>query len=109
MVLTTSVSTSKQAEAALRSEARRIYLESAFFGVAEWEHWTSVIHEAGKEAFLAFPAIFRVKAESYFNDCLSTLKKARFDGFLLRKRERNGRIGHTMKKYPQGSMKKQIQ
>ena len=87
MILTALVSTNEQAEAAVRSDARRIYLESAFFGDAEWETWTSRIHKAGKDAYLAFPAVFRVKAESYFNERLNALKKAGFDGFLLRNTE----------------------
>lgn len=87
MIISALVSTKGQAEAVLKSEARRIYLESAFFGDAEWENWTARIHKAGKEAYLALPAVFRVKAESYFIERLNALKKAGFDGFLLRNTE----------------------
>lgn len=68
-------------------EVTRIYLDSAEFEPDQWLGYTEVCHKSQKECMLTMPHIFRSEAELFFNSHLEELKKAGFDGFLLRSLE----------------------
>lgn len=64
-----------------------IYLESASFSSGQWREIVSACHRAGKRCALAFAHIFRREAEDYYNERADRLRKAGFDGYLVRNLE----------------------
>ena len=60
-------------------EVGAIYLDSAEFGVEQWNEWVSRCHEADKQCLLVMPHIFRDRAKEYFETHRSRLESAGFD------------------------------
>ena len=89
MQVTALVTTKKQLNAALTHGGflSRIIVESSVGAPDEWADVARLIRDAGKEAFLAFPAVFQESALRYFLEALSALQKAGFKGFLIRSLE----------------------
>ena len=82
--LSAQVRTREQLEEALKAPGiHRIILSSAGFPVSAWKESVNSIHSIEKQAFLAFPRIFREKARAYFEKAEKALQEAGFDGFLL--------------------------
>lgn len=65
-------------------EVGAIYLDSAEFGVEQWNEWVSRCHEADKQCLLVMPHIFRDRAKEYFETHRSRLESAGFDGLVIR-------------------------
>ena len=80
-----SVEHPAQLKAALSvPEVGAIYLDSAEFGVEQWNEWVSRCHEADKQCLLVMPHIFRDRAKEYFETHRSRLESAGFDGLVIR-------------------------
>ncbi|MBR0086689.1 MAG: U32 family peptidase [Lachnospiraceae bacterium] len=82
--LSAFVRTAEQLEAALAADGlARIYLSSALISAEEYKVACGKAHEGNKEMFLAFPRIWRDRAEAFFEKEAETIRKAGFDGFLI--------------------------
>lgn len=76
--------------AVLSPVVSRIYIDAAEFKPELWQSWVKTCHADGKECMLTMPHIFRTEAERFFDQHLSELKAACFDGFLIRSLEETG-------------------
>lgn len=63
---------------------RRICPDAAGFGAEAWSAAVRRCHGAGKECFLRLPHIWRREAEAYFSAHEGELRKAGFDGLVVR-------------------------
>lgn len=80
-----SVESQAQFDAVLsNTEVKAIYVDSAEFGAEKWRELTSNCHISGKKCLLVMPHIFRTRAKKYFEENLTTLKNAGFDGLVIR-------------------------
>lgn len=77
-----------------------VILESTVSPAEEYASLVKRLHDRGKTVFLAFPQIFRDKAVRYWENHTDDLKKAGFDGFLIRSLEEKG----FLRKYEIGGM-----
>lgn len=62
----------------------RLYIEAAEFEADEWKNIIDECHKRDMECMLAMPYIFRTEAVNYFKSVLDKLKRAEFDGLLIR-------------------------
>lgn len=63
---------------------KRIYIESAAFGVDDILQAVKYIKDKGIEAYIAMPYIFRKAAEDDFDRVLGVIKDSQIDGYLVR-------------------------
>lgn len=83
-VYTAQVHTSEQLEAVLDEEnIQTVYLDHTVAEPAAWKAAAERIHWAGKRCFYHMPQIFRKAQEQYYEEHLTELRGAGFDGFLL--------------------------
>lgn len=87
MDILVTVSTKEQLEAALTSRASFIFAEADISEETAYEELVNRIRAAGKKAGLAFPYVVRSFTEKRFTDHAETLRKAGFDGYIIRSME----------------------
>ncbi len=74
-----------------QSEPERIYLEA--FAMErkemprEWQKYTTMARQAGKECYLALPYVFRRKTAKWFEQYWEQVEEAKADGYLVRNLE----------------------
>ncbi|MBP5225471.1 MAG: U32 family peptidase, partial [Lachnospiraceae bacterium] len=79
-----SVMNEAQLEMALKSRiVRRVDLQSTAAEAAAYSKTVQRIHEAGKQAYLRFPQVFRDRASAYMEVHAEDIRAARFDGFVI--------------------------
>ncbi len=61
-----------------------VYLDAVGFDAENWLDCVVSCHMMGKSCYLLLPHIFRTEAEAYFRAHGEELRKARFDGMVLR-------------------------
>lgn len=66
------------------SQVRQVMVESDGTEAESWPEIVRQCHEHGKACVLAMPVIFRKQGEAYFEERLSRLREADFDGILVR-------------------------
>ncbi len=92
-VISASVETKSQLDAILKvDKVSRIYIESTLADFPKLKDIVILVKEMGKSIYLAFPYVFRKKAIAYFDEYIDDIKKAEFDGFLVRNLESVGYI-----------------
>lgn len=78
----------------------RVYVEADGLEPGRWRSWVKRCHDCGKSCVLAMPIIFRKQAEHFFEDKLSFLLEAGFDGILVRSLEEIGYLRQRGVKLP---------
>ncbi len=68
-------------------EVGEVYLDADGFPAQVWEETVFACRQTGKRCFLLMPEIFRTKAVQYFQQNKEQLKKAGFDGLVVRNLE----------------------
>lgn len=76
-----------------------IYLESDAFLPKKWKETVEICHQKGKRCSLMMPYIFRSQGISYFQQNLSELCRAGFDGIVVRNLEEVQWINETGEKF----------
>ncbi len=71
-------------------QVSRIYFEMSTTKCCDLQDIAAQIHHSKKEAYLVLPYIFRKKAEEFFNQNLSFIREAGFDGYLIKNLEEIG-------------------
>ena len=80
-----SVETTDQLDAVLQwGSCQRIYLDSLMTAPSGWKTLTDRVHQAGCQAYLTMPRIFRSQGRKFFDQYRQEWEQAGFDGFLVR-------------------------
>ena len=64
-----------------------VYLDAGGFPADSWKKAVQECRENGKQCYLALPHIFRTEGEAFFKEHQEELRKAGFQGFLVRNLE----------------------